>query len=354
MSEAIEWLLENAGPTIRFRTLVDLVNEQDVGLVSHALDEMIGSPSVQEWLSRLKPDFEFDAIHSAESDAYENVMGKLVMLGMRAGLQPFDNKTLSFRVWLTENTPSTAPHTIFYQTIIAAFLSYAGYGDTSPVANALRGRLAALYSFARQPDFSSIYVDKSLYNGIPKTPSYQEAGLVNPELHPDKQFVLPWLHDIRGIAFCGRIMNDATLRRRAEEVVKMILLEEYQSLPMGYGMGRYGERYYMIGWSMKLPGFQTEPEGKDCGSMILNLEMLARYDSARESEWFVRCLEFLEGFRTDSGTYLFPQTWLPEKKTGYWVGANRMGLGENRRSKTAIECESTFWMLWIKHLANLL
>ncbi|MGY5853849.1 MAG: hypothetical protein RTU92_09805 [Candidatus Thorarchaeota archaeon] len=352
--ELMDWLCKIAGPSIRFRVLVDILNEQDVGVVSSALDDMIQSVPVHEWIERLKPNFEFNEIHSGNPEAYENVMGKLVMLGLRAGLQPFDNKTLPFRVWLTENTPSTAPHSIFYQTIIASFLSYAGYGSTSPVANSLKGRLDALFTFARSTDFSTIYVDKSEYKGLPKSPSSQEHELVNPELYPDQQFVLPWIHDIRGIAFCNDFMENAPLRAKAETVVKMVLSEEYQEIPFSYGLAKYGERYYVIGWAVQLPGYRTLPEKQELAELILNLEMMARFDVARKSEWFKQSLEYLESFQTEHRTYQFPRSGLPEKNVGYWVGGLHMGLEENRKSKLATELESTFWVLWIKHLAGLL
>jgi hypothetical protein len=352
MQESVDWLLRNAGPSIRYRVLVDLVKEQDVGVVGRALKDMLGSSLVENLLLRLIPDFGFDAIHSGNPDAYENVMGKLVMLGVRAGLQPFDSKTIAWRTWLVDNAPSSEPHSVFLHTVIASFLSYAGYGNTSPVEKVLKDRLDALYTFAKKPDFSNIYVDKSQYKGIPKAPYAQKAPLVNPKLYPDQQFMLPWLHDIRGIASCSSIMTDVALRKKAEEVVRMILTEEYQKLPRGYGLGKYGNRYYMIGWSMKLQGYQEEREEKFIGSLLLNLEMLARFKNARKSEWFVQCLEYLEKFSNDSGTYLFPRAGLPEQKLGYWVRGNKMGIEENRRPKLAIECESTFWMLWIKHLSQ--
>ena len=154
-----QWLLRNAGPSIRFRTIVDILNEQDVGIVGRALNEMLESPEVVKWLEYLTPKLEFNSIHSSRFDAFENVMGKLVQLGLRAGLQPFDNKTLSFRIWLTENvgtTPET-PHAIFLRTVIASFLAYAGYGSTKPVKDQMVERLESLYDFARNPDLSRVF-----------------------------------------------------------------------------------------------------------------------------------------------------------------------------------------------------
>ena len=344
-----QWLLREAGPSVRFRTLVDILCEQDVGLVGRALNEMLLSSEVLKWLEHLSPNLDFNSIHSSRIDAFENVMGKLVQLGLRAGLQPFDSKTLPFRVWLSENTEDTPkkPHTIFLRTIIASFLAYAGYDSTKPVNDHMMSRLESLYSFAREPDFTRIFVDKSEYKGIPKKSEY---GLVNPEFYPDQQFMLPWVHDIRGLASCKSIMNNKNPRQKLDKIIELILSEEYQSLPWSYGLAKYGSRYYVLGWGAHLPGYTRKPEGREFAELLLTLEFMAKFPVARKSKWFAKSIKYLETFETDSGTYIFPRGWLSEKKTGYWVGGIRMMLDERKGNPKAIECESTFHVLRIQQI----
>ena len=342
-----QWLLRNAGPSIRFRTLVDILNEQDVGLVGRALNEMLESPEVVKWLEHLTPQLDFNSIHSSRIDAFENVIGKLVQLGLRAGLQPFDSKTLPFRVWLTENVGNTPekPHAVFLRTIIASFLAYAGYGSTKPVNDQMLDRLENLYEFAKDPDFSRIFVDTSEFKGIPKNSEY---GLVNPELYPEQRFMLPWIHDIRGLASCQRIMDSKDHRNKLDNIIELLLTEEYQSLPWSYGLAKYGSRYYVLGWAAHLPGYSKKPEGREFAELLLTLEFMAKFPVVRNSKWFSKSMEFLETFETDSGTYRFPRGWLSEKKTGYWVGGRRMMFDERKGNSLAIECESTFHVLRIK------
>ncbi len=346
------WLLCNAGPSIRFRTLVDILNEQDIGLVSHALHEMLGSSEVIKWLSQLRPNLDFNSIHSSRIDAFENVMGKLVQLGLRAGLQPFDGRTLPFRVWLSENldTPTEKPHSVFFRTVIASFLAYAGYHTIQPVLSQLTQRLDCLFEFAKNPDFSQIFVSKSDYKGIPKKSVYE---LVNPDLYRDQNFMLPWIHDIRGLANCKSVLKHLDQRKKLDRVIKMVLSEEYQRLPWGYGLAKYGTRYYVLGWTVHLPGYENNPEGGEFAELLLTMEFMSKFPVARKSEWFRRSLEYLESFETASGTYLFPRKWLPERKTGYWVGGTRMMLDERRGHTNAIECESTFHMLSINEFDKL-
>lgn len=341
------WLLHNGGPSIRFRIVVDILNEQDIELVGRVLNEMLASPEVVKWFEFLTPKLDFNSIHSSRIDAFENVMGKLVQLGLRAGLQPFDSKTLPFRVWLTENVGITPerPHAIFLRTIVASFLAYAGYGTTKPVNDQMIERLESLYGFARDPDFSRIFVDKANFEGAPKNSEY---GLVNPELYPEQRFMLPWIHDIRGLASSKSIMDNRRHRSKLERIIELVLSEEYQCLPWSYGLAKYGSRYYVLGWAVHLPGYSSKPEGRGFAELILTLEFMAKFRIARESDWFRSSMEYLESFKTDSEIYLFPQGWLSEKKTGYWVGGTRMMLDERKGNPKAIECESTFHILKIK------
>jgi len=346
-----QWLLRNANPSIRFRTLVDILNEQDVGLVGRVLNDMLGSPEVVKWLEHLTPQLDFNSIHSSRIDAFENVMGKLVQLGLRAGLQPFDGKTLPFRVWLSERgeIATKIPHAIFLQTIVASFLAYSGYDATKPVNDQMIDRLESLYEFARDPDFSRIFVDPSDYKGVPKNSEY---GLVNPELYPDQRFMLPWIHDIRGLASCKSVIDNRNHRHKLDTIIELVLSEEYQSLPWSYGLAKYGSRYYVLGWATHLPGYSKEPEGREFAELLLTLEFMAKFPLARKSEWFGKSMKYLETFETDSGTYIFPRGWLPEKKTGYWVGGTRMMFDDRKGNRHAIECESTFRVVHIKHLAS--
>lgn len=343
-----QWLLQHAGPCIRFRTLVDILQEQDVGVVSRALEEMLESPEIQEWVQRLTPQFDINSLHSGKENAFENIMGKLVQLGLRAGLQPFDNKTLPFRVWLSENVGEipTAPHAIFLRTIVASFLAYAGYGTTSPVIAQMKQRLNTLYEFAKDPDFSVIFVDKSEFKGIPKTSESHQ--LVNPILYPNQRFMLPWVHDIRGFANCIFVFENEALQSKLETVIEMILTPEYQNLPWSYGLAKYDTGYYVLGWAAHLPGYLSEPEEREFAELLLTLEFMVRIPAARKSTWFREMMQYIETFRTESGTYEFPRTWLPEKGDGYWVGGLRMAFDDRKGNPTAIECESTFRVLRIK------
>jgi hypothetical protein len=347
------WLLDNGGPIIRFRTLVDIFEEQDVGTVSRALKEMTESPVVVKWLELVGSSLSFNDVHSGKQDAFENVIAKLVQLGWRAGLQPFDTKTLPFRVWLSECVEKVpeAAHEVFKRTLIASVLARAGYQTVEAVQKQVISRLQTIHRFAKEPDFSQIFVDKSGYRGIPKGLSNHE--LIDPLLYPQQQFALPWIHDIVAFSYFNSILEDKDNREKAELVLEMILTPDYQNLPWSYGIAKYGERYYVLGWAVHLPGYSTHPEGREFAEMLLVLEALAPFTCIRKSPWFQRSMKYLEKFRTEDDTYSFPRTWLPEKSRGYWIGGEYMGFDERKGRKKAIEIESTFRVLSIRQRAGL-
>ena len=333
--------MEHSGPIVQYRTMTELLMEDDVGHVGQALDRLHSDPSVKTWLSRLTPRFTLRALHGSYPNAFENIMGKLVQLGLRAGLQPFDSKTIPFRAWLTDNLHVEIDHPLdhFLRTVVTSFLSYAGYGETRSVKTGILERLGLMDTTAKDMDFSTVYVEPS-------------SDLVNPALYKDGRFCFPWIHDIIGLSKSKSLMEDSESRAKIERVVGMILRPEYQKLRRGYGSMQYAGRTYKIGWSVHLPVYQTHVDDRDMGFLLLAMELMAPFRVARESKWFKQSLKLLDTYRTDTMTYRFPRSWLPEKNSGYWVNGAYMALESNRRRPDVIECESTFRVLKIMQLMS--
>jgi hypothetical protein len=346
------WLLDNGGPIIRFRTLVDIFEEQDVGTVSRALKEMVQSPEVVKWFGFIESSLVFNDVHSGRQNAFENAVAKLVQLGWRAGLQPFDSKTLPFRVWLSENVDKepVAAHEVFKRSLIASVLACAEYQTVEAVQKQILSRLNTVHKFAESPDFDQIYVDKSEYRGIPK--ELASHALIDPQLYPEQRFALPWIHDVFAFSHLDIVLENKEFREKAEQILGMVLTPEYQSLPWSYGIAKYGKRYNVLGWAVHLPGYSNAPEGRLFAEMLLVLDALAPFTCIRKSLWFQKSMNYLEEFRTNDGTYSFPRTWLPEKRRGYWIGGEYMAFDERKGRKNAIEVESTFRVLSIRNRAG--
>ncbi|MHA2027246.1 MAG: hypothetical protein ACW98U_15200 [Candidatus Thorarchaeota archaeon] len=346
VSALSKWLVENAGPVIKFRTLLEILQEQDIGIINDAMKGLYSSQMVQKWLERLKPNVGFHHVHSSSPMAFENVMGKLVQLGLHAGLQPFDGLTLPFRAWLSERVKEDAPEGVgpwegFSEMLLTGFLAYAGYADTTPVKTMTLERLRKAHWFSENIDFDDFYVRET-----------KKEWLVNPQFYQEVEYGLPFVHDIRGFASSPWIFENRKYSKMVEQIVAMILSPEYQTLKNGYGYMKYEKRIYAIGWSVHLPNYLTPAEENEMSKLLLNLELLAPFETARNSEWFGASLSLLEDQQTEEGHYRFPRKWLPERPSGYWVGGHYMALEDDRRKQAAIDYESTFRVLKIKRLAG--
>lgn len=338
--------MNNAGPVIRYRTATELLGEED----SKSLErELLSTDLVQFWLGKLKPNFGRNDLHGAKTETYENVMGKLFEFGLQKNISVFDEKTEPFRRWLRQQIgrPNEGYFPVLYRTLVAAFLAMTEYSDEEAVKSWVLRRLETVYPFVKKGSLEELYVPQDSFPGFPK--AFRNAPLINPELHPDDEMRLPWIHDLNAFLHSPFILQDATLRTKVEVIVKFILNPQYQKLPWGYGVIRHGSgRYYVMGWSVHLPAyFEPQIQARDFGHLLLLLNLLRRSRAGREHVWYRRSMEMLRKFKNEKGLVNFPRAFLPENRAGCWVLGTRMGLEENRRTQKAITCESTFRFLEI-------
>jgi hypothetical protein len=347
MNRSLEWLMNNAGPVIRYRTAIELLREENE--VESMKKELLSSNLLQFWLANLNPNFGRNALHGARKETYENVMGKLYEFGLRKGDKALDNKIKPFLQWLSQEIrrPNEGYFPVLYRTLVAAFLAMTGYAEGEAVKAWILRRLETIYSYAKEGNLKEVYVPQNSFGGFPK--AFRNAPLINPEFYPNDEMKLPWIHDIYAFMHSPFVLEDATLRKKVEVIINFILLPEYQKLRWGYGVIRQvSGRYYAMGWSVHLPCyFEPQVQAKDFGHLLLLLNLLGRSKTVREHIWYRRSVEMLSQFKNEEGSVSFPSEFLPEKRTGVWVLRMRMGLEENRRTHKAVTCESTFRFLEI-------
>lgn len=345
-SRLSNWLINNAGPIIRYRTATEFLHGE-VETLSEK--EIVNSLLVRFWLEKLDTTPNRKTLHGAKSNNYENVMGKLFEFGLRKGNPVLDEKTKPYRLWLKKEVrlPNTGYLPVFYRTLTAAFLALAGYSADDAVKEWVLRRLETVYAFAARGSLEEAYVPQDSYPSYPK--AFRNSPLLNPELYPDDELKLPWIHDVNAFLYSPFISEDSQLRSKVEVIIKFILSREYQNLHKGYGVVRHQSgRYYMMGWSVHLPAY-LEPEvaPKEFGRLLLLLRLLRRSETAKRHPWFNHSMEILKGFRNQDGLISFPREFLPEKRSGCWVLGHRMAIEENRKLQKAITCESTFRFLEI-------
>jgi len=76
-SKLSKWLLENGGPSIRYRTATELMGSKAATDVAVLARDLIKSPLVVRWLEHLKT---VRAIHGSRNWELENPVGKLTDL----------------------------------------------------------------------------------------------------------------------------------------------------------------------------------------------------------------------------------------------------------------------------------
>ena len=364
-SETYQWLMENGGLVIRYRTATELM-PPDKSLDVEALrNDLLQSPLVQKWLDNLKPPFllgqkltrqaEFTRasmeIHGAKDIALENVLGKLTDFGLKKGVPELDRRVNPYLGWLVE-TSKKFPHYFFVTWMrheVADFLALAGYADEPEIQKLLKTRLDLIYDFARRGDYD-IYTDPKKYKKMPG--SFAGRPLIKPELTRN-QIMLPLVYDIVGWGAYLNSVTDEEALTKADTVIEWILNEKYQAYPWGYGIifDEASSNFWAMGWSIHMPGFSESLNGDlETQLRVLRLEQLAHFKAARRHPWFKADMEHLEQFKTERGAYLFPKEFLPEKPAAYWIVGGKMALEDNPRNKKKLEVESTFRMARLKKI----
>jgi len=362
MSDAdlINWLLENGGPIIRYKTVTELATDQTNFDMKKLRSDLLKSKIVQKWL-QLKPVsklYGIYALHHSKSSVYENLMNKLIQLGLNSTFKAYDEYAQeSLEILRTLMNPNNIFFKQFFMSLILSFLCRSGYENEELVRQALNRRFDALKDFVQLKSLD-FYVDPSEFPRLPKIRRYD---IVNPDLYSDGKSRFPFIHDIWAYS---RILKSNFYQDKTElieKIIKRILTKEYQNLKKGYGIVvESPTKAYGMGWSVHMPFF-TNPNqldfsptslkiiGKSTPSYFLQrLYLMSHFLSAREKNWFITCVKRLESYKTEKGTYLLPKSCLIERPSGYWVTGAYMGLGENRRVKKWAEIESTFWMMKIK------
>jgi hypothetical protein len=325
----LDWLFANAGPIIRSRLVKDFaypVTEKDAGELQQAV---LATDEVQRWLANLGG----ETVHGSKDTDAENAMSKIIEYGLRAGMPVFDAKMLPYADKLGKYQPAWVGRQVL------AFLIAAGYSTRDDVAAHFRKYLAELHRTATRGDYD-LYLSPKEALHVPK--AWQGKWIYRPEFGWGNRLPLPSCYDLYAMAH----WDHGAEQRQIKDIITYVSDQAFQTTPGGYLWNRDLNRCHAAG---RVCLACLNPE-----RLVLSVELFARFDAARNTQWFRDALSKLENCRTDRGTYVFPPDYLKEKRNSYYIyqGAH-MGLGENRRKRTWIEIESTFRMLNIRRLMKL-
>ena len=340
------WLLENGGPIIQYLVTTELDRGQRH--LAPLKRGLLASKTVHYWLRCITGRTRFNEIHGSKDTCFENAVGKLSLFGLRKGMRDIDARCQPYMSWLRESESVKKRNiiSVFTRTVVASLLAVAGYVHAGLIQETILKRLDVIHAFVKKGSYS-IYADKKRFRRIPK--AFAHYPLVHPDLYPAGDFALPWIYDILAFRALYVGTKDASMRKKIDRVISYVMQPSYQTLHDGYGVVMTAEnRYNVMGWNVWLPGHSAmHVDDFKMSCLVQRMELLSDFEGASSHHWFKNSCAYLNGYKTDRGTYIFPKQYLKESTDSYLVTGAHMGLGENRRRKLAYEIESTYWMLKI-------
>lgn len=212
----------------------------------------------------------------------------------------------------------------------------------------------SIYNAATHQCFDIYETDTSKirYSKLPK--EWKNKPILK-DIHVNGEFMIPTIYHVRYIIDIYKYIEDKDIKEKIDTVIKYILHPQYQKLRGDYGYGWfYNKAYYACSCGVSLPLYEDNKiEGyKDI------LEMMSNSPQATSTEWFQNCMNFLEQYKTEQGTYILPDSCFyntfvrpasPSVVYQLFVSKEVLStikIGERR--SLAIELLSTFYVELIK------
>ena len=352
------WLMDNADAPIRYRVLRELI--KDGQAAKDIKVELLKNATVKLWLKNLKPETppqHWSMEHGSFDFCFENALLKTVQLGLHCELPQMLNsvqyylvkmKTASFEGGYRANTGFrfSSANLGFYSILITNFLTLADLKNEI-VQKCMLGSLDELNNFVSKCDYD-IYVSDEERNKLKAVPAiWKNRTFINRNLVEEFGLCYPLIYDIIGLHKLYGTLNSET-DKKIDAVIKYISTDEFHNKIFdGYGILIFGDRkYYSMGWDPKYPGWHDVAgymENDNAAKLLFFAQFISKYPIARKTKWYYELNNYIEKYKTVSGTYIFPAEWLKEKK-GYAVQGNHISFGETRRKKNWREIESTFYV----------
>jgi len=350
-TKVCDWLIDNADAPIRYRTARELLKDDDAA--KKVESELLENATVQKWLANLKPHNppqHRGMEHGCFDFCLENAMPKCVQLGLHGGM-PQIQDAVKFYIDKLEKAPLEKPFRKWDLFFTANFLCFANVTDEF-ILQIMLGNLDELYNFAQRKIYD-IYIspeEKAKLTGIPK--NWKDSNFIKPELYKKFGYCYPLIYDIVGMHTLYNLKNPE-IDEKVNGVINYISTDEFhKKISDGYGIlisGKYesgNPQYHGMGWDPKYPGWFDAAEYMENVSapkLLFFAQIIVKYPPALKTKWFADLLNYLDKYKTENGTYIFPKEWLKESP-GYAVQGHHISFGENRRKKNWCEIESTFYM----------
>lgn len=356
-----EWLLENGGPAIQLR-MSALQNSSNVEKdTDHAVSALLDIDEVHSVLNYLdgfqtpnrdKKTLEH-LIHYYKDTCIENFFPLIMDMGFHAGIPIFDEKMSSvkdlFRYLVALANESV--HCYNYTIMLHRFFFMSGFSFPEVIAS-MEDRLDAIHKVAQEKLFDIYQDDRKLPK---KPPVWADVGVLKDELNPFSLNVekpLPTIYDIWSLAYYTDTCTDMEKAQKINDIVAYIFDPEFQKIREGYGLiwVESRRRYHACGWSPTLPFYEIEghPAQSVPYPLLDCLDFMSHFKTVHQSKWFHDCLNHLEQYKTEKGTYIFPKAYLHKKYIDKaFLNEKNLSLKRNERELLKRELVSTMKMVEI-------
>lgn len=141
-----------------------------------------------------------------------------------------------------------------------------------------------------------------------KLPDIWKDKPITKEIHVHdfevSEFPLPTIYHVKYMIDIYKYINVNNIKEKIDTVIKYILRPEYQKLRGNYGYGWFfNKSYYASSPGVSLPFYE---DNEFHNGYMNNLEMISLSPVATRSEWFCKCVDLLEQYKTEQGTYMLP------------------------------------------------
>jgi hypothetical protein len=340
-------IIKEAGPILRYRCLRELCGQTRGREINNLKKIICNSNEYKLWMKRLKKCIH---MHGGNNDRFENIVGKLTEMGIDRSFNDFHQNMKKFLGLLDKwAKPKEGMFPTLKKTILTMGLARTGYYENKAVVEAINSRLIEVHRVIKAGSYN-IYISR---NKEPKKPDhFSKYQILSRKFCPMGNVLLPYIYDLYAVGAVPRSLYTAKQKGMINDIIGYIFQSKYQKLPDGYGIAIDDSdgvtKFYKIGWNVHLPGFfGKELTDRDKMIYLMRLELFARFNKSRNSDWYRKMIRHSESYRNEDGTYLFPPKYLIQRKEGYWITGNHMGIESDRTNKRIKMFESTFRMLKI-------
>ncbi len=336
-----EWIYENGGPAIRLRLLFNNSKHKPTLEIENISADLLRMDEVQKYLRYLdgfntqaneKKELEH-LIHYYGDMCIDKFFPVLMDFGFRSGIEEIDRALIPVKKLFMEMQAKDYDYCFFYGLMLMRVFFITGFVNQE-IIDTMNNRINALHTAAKERIYD-IFQDKSK---LPKPPKqWLEHGVIKDEMNPFSkraEIPLPTIYDVSAMAYYQQYNKDPMIQQKIEDIMEYILTPEFQALPEGYGLLWVKERriYHACGWNPLLPMYDSYKRPGHLGNnAILNyLTMMSCYKNAIKSKWFIDGLNYIDQFKTERGTYLFPKEYLSRKCSAPGFESNFMGFNTNK------------------------